>query len=175
MPFFIRKKKTTIIGTREQGRRLIRVLREAVFGPTYVDANQDVHPTLSDSVVPNLKEEMKFYRNFAFNDLLAFRFFRDSRVSIGGVTITMDTAADYDVWQNDAKLTHIPGAIEYVARYAAAKTGVAFDDLVTQTVFQPLDLTEMAISPTKAALDNIALPVDAAGTRPGRGGDASHA
>ena len=115
--FFIRQKKTTIIGTREEGRRLVRVLREAVFGPTYVDANQDVHPTLTDSVVPNLKEEMKFYRNFAFKDMLAFRFFHDSRVSIGGVTITMDAAGDYEIWQDDAKLSHIPGAIEYVARY----------------------------------------------------------
>jgi CRP-like cAMP-binding protein/phosphoribosyl 1,2-cyclic phosphodiesterase len=115
--FFIRKKKTTVIGTRDQGRRLLRVLREAVFGPTYVDASQDVHPTSSDTVVPNLKEEMKFYRNFNFKDLLAFRFFSDSRITIGGVTIEMDEKGDYDVWQDSKKLIHIPGTIEYVARY----------------------------------------------------------
>ena len=115
--FFIRKKKTTIVCTREQGRRLIRVLREAVFGPVDVDASQDVHPSSRHVVIPTLKEEMKFYRNFTFKDLLAFRFFRDDRVDIRGITIRADDDGHFSIYRSGGLLSRVPANVDYKVRY----------------------------------------------------------
>ena len=43
--FFIKQRKTTVICTKKQGQRLIKVLRESVFGPKDFDVIQDVHVT----------------------------------------------------------------------------------------------------------------------------------
>ena len=115
--FFIRKKRTAIICTRDQSRRLIRVLREAVFGPIRVDASQDVHPASQNVVIPDLKKEMDFYRNFHFRDLLSFHIFRDNRVTYLDLTITIDEGGDFFVWEDNKKPTHVPGVIKYTPRY----------------------------------------------------------
>ncbi len=115
--FFIRKKRTTIICTVEQSRRLVRVLREAAFGPIHVDASEDIYPGSHETVVPDLKKEMNYYKNFLFRDLLSFHFFKNSRAAVNGVTITVNKGGDFSVIQDRKKLAHIPGTFEYKARY----------------------------------------------------------
>ncbi|MCK4826602.1 cAMP/cGMP-dependent 3',5'-cyclic-AMP/GMP phosphodiesterase, partial [bacterium] len=78
--FFVMKRKTHIIGTKEQGNRLIRVLREAVFGPVKVDISQDIYPESKDAIVYDLKKEMSYYKTFVFRDLLSFHFLRANSV-----------------------------------------------------------------------------------------------
>ena len=111
--FFIKKRKTHIVCTREQGTRLIRVLREAVFGPTKVDISQDVYPAAEDVVAHDIKKEMDYYKTFLFKDLLGFHFFRERKARYNGILITTDDQGDFDVYENNEKIAHVPGVITY--------------------------------------------------------------
>ena len=115
--FFIKKRKTHIVCTKEQGTRLIRVLREAVFGPVQVDISQDVYPAAENVVAHDIKKEMDYYKTFVFKDLLAFHFFRERKVRYNGVVITTNDQGDFEVRQNGKSVVQIPGSVTYKARY----------------------------------------------------------
>ncbi len=114
--FFILKRKTTIICTRTQAARLLRVLREPIFGPEVVDTRQDVHPASTGVIAPDLKAEMDFYKNFGFEHLLSFHYFRDDRVSFGKVTI-VSHASGFDVYDGGKRTAQLPATIEYKGRF----------------------------------------------------------
>ncbi|MBN1698860.1 MAG: cAMP/cGMP-dependent 3',5'-cyclic-AMP/GMP phosphodiesterase [Spirochaetales bacterium] len=116
--FFIKKKKTLIIGTREQISRLIRTLHEAVFGPKDVSLSKDVNPSSQNIVLPDLRKEMNYFRgNFHFKDLVGLGFFKNNRYAIDNITILVDDNKDFDVFFDDTKIAHIPGMIEYKAKF----------------------------------------------------------
>jgi CRP-like cAMP-binding protein len=123
--FFIKKQKTHIICTEEQGERLLRVLREAVFGPEKVNLAEDVHS--ETSVVHDLHKELDFYKTFNFENLLAFHYFKNNECKINGVTIRIDNNANFIVTEDDndapqkSQITipgiEIPGTIEYTPKF----------------------------------------------------------
>jgi CRP-like cAMP-binding protein/phosphoribosyl 1,2-cyclic phosphodiesterase len=115
--FFVKKRKTHIIGTKEQGNRLIRVLREAVFGPAKVDISQDIYPESKDAIVHDLKKEMSYYKTFVFRDLLSFHFLRANSVKYNGTVISVDSQGDFNVIEDGKEIAHIPGTINYKARF----------------------------------------------------------
>lgn len=115
--FFIKKRKTNIICTIEQGKRLIRVLRESVFGPKELDITQDIHPG-NNVVVPDLRKEMDYYKTFRFEDLLAFSYFKDNKITINNdVTIQIDDNKDFILTSKGKHLANITGTIEYRATF----------------------------------------------------------
>ncbi len=114
--FFILKRKTTIICTREQAARLLRVLREPIFGPEQVDTRQDVHPASTGVVAPDLKAEMDFYKNFGFENLLSFHYFRDDRVSFGNVSV-FSLPSGFSIFDSGNIVAQLPATIEYKARF----------------------------------------------------------
>lgn len=116
--FFIRKKRTTIIGTRDQISKLIRTLNEAIFGPKDVSLSKDIHPSTKDICVPNLRKEMEYFRgSFSFKDLVGLGYIKKNRFSYENVDIVLDNTKDFDVYFDDKKVAHIPGMIEYKPKY----------------------------------------------------------
>ena len=68
--FFIKKKKTFIICSREQFSRMKRVLQEAVFGPQSFDISIDYDPLVDRKKIPDIQSEMNFFRNnLKFSDI----------------------------------------------------------------------------------------------------------
>jgi CRP-like cAMP-binding protein len=116
--FFIKKKKSLIIGTREQISRLIRTLHEAVFGPKDVSLSRDVHPSHKDIILPDLRKEMNYFRaDFTFKNIVGLGFFKNNRYSLDNVTIIADENHDFDLYFDNDKVAHIPGMIEYKAKF----------------------------------------------------------
>ncbi|MBN2736712.1 MAG: cyclic nucleotide-binding domain-containing protein [Spirochaetales bacterium] len=115
--FFIRKRRTRIIGTRAQMGRLIRTLNEAVFGPKDVSLLKDMHPSFDRGYLPDLRSEMNYFRgNFSFSDLVGLGFIDQNGFSLDGVSININDHNDFDVTFENKKIT-IPGRIEYKAKY----------------------------------------------------------
>ncbi|MBN2535020.1 MAG: cAMP/cGMP-dependent 3',5'-cyclic-AMP/GMP phosphodiesterase [Spirochaetales bacterium] len=116
--FFIREKRTTIIGTREQISKLIRTLNEAIFGPKDVSLAKDIHPSRKDICIPDLRKEMEYFRgSFSFKDLVGLGYINNNRFSYENVDIVQDENRDYDVYFDDTKVAHIPGMMEYKPKY----------------------------------------------------------
>ncbi|MBN2444569.1 MAG: cAMP/cGMP-dependent 3',5'-cyclic-AMP/GMP phosphodiesterase [Spirochaetales bacterium] len=120
--FFIRKKRTTIIGTRPQIAKLIRTLNEAIFGPKDVTLSKDVHPSRKDVLIPDIRKEMKYFGGaFTFKDLVGLGYLHNNRFSYENVDITIDDDRDFDVYFDDKKVAHIPGMIEYKPKFRIGK------------------------------------------------------
>ena len=115
--FFIKKRKTTIICSREQGDRLVRVLRESVFGPKELDISQDIHTADAETVVPDLRSEMNYYKTFTFKDFLSFHFFDNNEVSIKGIKIQVNEDQNFEVYVGGKKLAQLPGYFAYKPKY----------------------------------------------------------
>ncbi|MBN1409273.1 MAG: cAMP/cGMP-dependent 3',5'-cyclic-AMP/GMP phosphodiesterase [Spirochaetales bacterium] len=115
--FFIKQKKTYIICTQEQAANLVKVLQEAVFGPENLDISQDFHPTLKDVTIPNLKAELEYYKNFTFSDLFKIATFVDKQIKINEVTIKINEAEDFEVFEEDKKIAEVPGTITYRSQF----------------------------------------------------------
>jgi CRP-like cAMP-binding protein/phosphoribosyl 1,2-cyclic phosphodiesterase len=116
--FFIRKRRTTIIGTRDQIAKLIRTLNEAIFGPKDVTLSKDVHQSRKDVVVPDLRKEMAYFGGaFTFKDLVGLGYIKDNRFSYENVDIVINEDNDFDIFFDDEKVAHIPGMIEYKSKF----------------------------------------------------------
>ena len=116
--FFLKKKKSFIICTDEQFDRMKRVLQEAVFGPKSFDISLDFDPLVDRKKIPDIKEEMKFFRNnLKFSDILGFGLFKNNRFTIRGVTIEKKDNGDFTVYNGPDVIAHVPGAIEYKPAY----------------------------------------------------------
>lgn len=116
--FFIKKQKTKIICTKEQAEKLLKILREAVFGPEDVSLKNDVHPDIRGVILPDLKKELAFYRgNTTFEDLLEFGYFSNKKYTLGNITIKIDSKNDFDIFFGKKKVANIPGIFEYKPKY----------------------------------------------------------
>ncbi|MBN1837982.1 MAG: cAMP/cGMP-dependent 3',5'-cyclic-AMP/GMP phosphodiesterase [Spirochaetales bacterium] len=108
--FFFQKRKTRIVCTRTQASRLMRALQEALFGPRELMIESDVFE--SDGFVPDIRKEMDYFRGpIRFRDVLSLSLFDGGRYELGGVSIRIDPAGDFDVYFDSKKLAHIPGII----------------------------------------------------------------
>ena len=114
--FFIKKKKTLIIGTEAQCRRMIIALREAVFGPQDLDLNKDAS-TSAISYVPDIRGELSYFRGkLELTDLFSLKIFRQREVQHGNVTIRINRDRDFEVHDNKKLLTTVPGNTNYSAK-----------------------------------------------------------
>ncbi|PKL41292.1 MAG: cAMP/cGMP-dependent 3',5'-cyclic-AMP/GMP phosphodiesterase [Spirochaetae bacterium HGW-Spirochaetae-1] len=117
--FFIRKEKTRIVCYEEQAKRLTRVLQESLFGPETLDIHDEfVH---GYDGIPDIKSEMNYFRTMTLDDVVEFRFFHDDACTIGSITIKLDENGHFLVYQETMLMAHIPGRIEYKAKYQIGK------------------------------------------------------
>jgi len=115
--FFIRHKKTFILCSEEQFIQMKAFLNEAVFGPKELDIKIDFDDQIEESVFPDLKSEMDFFRNgLKLSDLVAFGIFKNSKFTIQGITIkkTKDT---FLVLNKNEKIAEVRNKVEYKSTY----------------------------------------------------------
>jgi CRP-like cAMP-binding protein len=115
--FFIKKRKITIVCTRKQGERLLRVLREAVFGPEKLDISEDIRGETEKVFVPDIKSEMNYYRTFTFDDLFSYVFFKESRCTIKGIEIEMTSDGKFVFRKGKRIIARVQTTIEYKPHY----------------------------------------------------------
>ena len=119
--FFIKKRKTLIIGTEAQCRRLIIALREAVFGPQNLDLSQDAAENQL-TYVPDIRGELAYFRGkLELTDLFTLKIFRQREVKHGDVTISINNDQNYEVVDGDKKLATVPGKINYSSKFIVGK------------------------------------------------------
>ncbi len=117
--FFFKKRKTYLIGTTEQLRRLHAVLQESVFGPRLLDIRGDFpeQEGAADEVLP-LKRELDYFRNgLSFADLLQTFTFEDDAVTINGVTIRRSDIGPFTVQFPDGRIVSVPSTLDYSPTY----------------------------------------------------------
>lgn len=113
--FFIKKKKTHIICTRDQAKRLVIALQEAVFGPKKVDLQQDVLP---DIAAPEIDKELAFFKHgMKYTDFLGFIYFDDNKCRIADVEISFGDNHHYIIKDKGETLASVPSSIKYQAKY----------------------------------------------------------
>ncbi|MCU0846833.1 MAG: cAMP/cGMP-dependent 3',5'-cyclic-AMP/GMP phosphodiesterase [Spirochaetes bacterium] len=114
--FFIRKKKTNVICTEEQYAKMKKVLQESLFGPRKFDISKDFEKIQPS--VPDIKKEMNFFRNnLKFSDLVNFGIFRKGVFDIQGITIHINSAGNYEVYDGKSCIAVVPGRVEYKPTY----------------------------------------------------------
>lgn len=115
--FFIKKRKTTIVALPEQAACLKKVLQESVYGPAEMNLALDIHHSMPDAPVPDIKGEMKHYRSFEFSDLLSFVLFENGRAAIGNVCIEIDENGHFIFHEGDRRLASVNSMVDYRARF----------------------------------------------------------
>ncbi|MCP4134633.1 MAG: cAMP/cGMP-dependent 3',5'-cyclic-AMP/GMP phosphodiesterase [bacterium] len=117
--FFIKKRKTYIICTKSQYKRIKKVLQESVFGPKDLDIAIDYEIRSENSHFSEIKHEMNFFRNnLKLSDLFAAGLFNEENsFTFKGITITFDGDEYFKISKGDKKIAQIPALIEYKAAY----------------------------------------------------------
>lgn len=116
--FFIRQKRPLICGTLDQARSLAAALQEAVFGPRDLDLRPDSIDVGDNVFVPDIREELKFFRgDRTLDSLLRYHAFRDGRLTIGRVAIEITDSDNYMVSVDDKVIAEVPGTVDYTARF----------------------------------------------------------
>ncbi len=115
--FFIRKKKTRIICTREQAGRLVRALQEALFGPLELSLAGDVSGA-REVVLPDLASELRYFRgSIRFRDVLSVGYLREGQYTLGSVRIKLDAAGDFRLEFSGKEAARVPGLLECQPMY----------------------------------------------------------
>ena len=110
--YFIRKRKTRIVCTREQAGRLIKALQEALFGPKDLYLSGDVFGADAGGYVPDIGAEMRYFRGtIRFRDVLQLSFFEQGSYTLGKVRIAIDALGDFEVYFEGRQAAHVPGII----------------------------------------------------------------
>lgn len=120
--FFLKKRKTYIVCTKEQLHRFSRVLREAIFGPRHIDLEKDFNGNIPKEEYPTLKGELKYFRNnLKLTDLVNFIIFKDKKVTLQDVTIQAENEHEYHLYYNKKLFAKVPSTIEYNPTYDIGK------------------------------------------------------
>ncbi|MFP4364103.1 MAG: cyclic nucleotide-binding domain-containing protein [Spirochaetia bacterium] len=131
--FFIRKKKTRIICTRSQAKRLVLTLQEAVFGPKTLQIEENFDTAFWKGDFPDLRKELAYFRNgIDFEDVLEFIFFKDNQFSLNGVRITRTDYGVFEVFEDGKKIATVPERIYYNPRF---KIGQRLPDPFTPPLY----------------------------------------
>ncbi|MBV6492527.1 MAG: hypothetical protein LDLANPLL_00521 [Turneriella sp.] len=114
--FFLKKRKTVLICSREQFLRFKTVFNEAVFGPKNLDVSQDYVEGLE---VPQLKREMQFFSDaFKFSDMVGFGLFNEhNRFTYNGITVAKNSEGNFSLSKGNEHIADIPGKIEFKTIY----------------------------------------------------------
>ncbi len=115
--FFIRQKKTNIVCTEDQFRRMKKVLSESLFGPEDFDLSVD-YSSEECNYMPNLKSEIKYFRqNRKLSDLVAFGIFKSDKFTLNGVTIKKENENSFIVIDQGKEIARVPMEIDYKPTY----------------------------------------------------------
>ena len=118
--FFLQKRKTQIVCTRNQASRLMRALQEALFGPRDLMLEGDVFGT--GGFVPDIRKEMDYFRGtIRFREVLSLSLFKEDRCDLGRVSIRIDPAGDFEVHVDTKKIAAVPGIIPCKPMYQIGK------------------------------------------------------
>ena len=116
--FFLKHRRTHVIGTRAQAGRLLKALQEAVFGPKDVDLSGDFYAAGGDVHIPDVDKEMRHFRgSLHFRDILSLGFFEGGRYRRGQLEIGINPNDDFEVSYGGGKKVLIPGRMEYESRF----------------------------------------------------------
>ena len=116
--FFLKKRKTLVIGTKAQTARLLRALQEALFGPKQFDLKLDYHAVNEDVFIPDIRREMSFFRgSLQFSDVISLGFFKNNQYKRGDLAISIDASNAFEVYYSGKKLATVPGVVEYKSRF----------------------------------------------------------
>ena len=116
--YFIRGKRPLICGTFSQAKLLARALQEAVFGPRNFDLRDDSIDIGDEVFVPDIRNELSFFRgDLKLKSLFRYRPFRDRRIQIDAVIITVNADDDFEVRDGGALVATVPGRVSYTARF----------------------------------------------------------
>ena len=113
--YFIKKKKTLVICNRSQSERFERVLRESLFGP--VDADYSADFTEDADCSKDIRREMAYFRSMQFSDVVRFGIFAGNEYAMDGITIKINQAGDFEVFEGKSFTASVPGKIDYTPRY----------------------------------------------------------
>ena len=138
--FFIRQRKTRVICTENQARRLTVVLKEALTGPdTFAYLDDEFVQGRHSPEVPDLKAEGDYFRTMPINgtlrkmkldDVVEFLFFDDTgRVGFDAVEIRRDSKFNVEIHDSGKKSAVIKRDLQIVPGKNRAETGT--------TVFRP--------------------------------------
>ncbi|MCX7679190.1 MAG: cAMP/cGMP-dependent 3',5'-cyclic-AMP/GMP phosphodiesterase [Spirochaetes bacterium] len=115
--FFIKKRKTLIICTKEQLKQIKRVLQESLFGPRNLNLASDFHES-DEASIPNLKKEMNFFRNkLRLSDLITFGIFQNGNFLYENLRIEINENNSFSVYYGKSRIAQVPGEITYVPTY----------------------------------------------------------
>ncbi len=121
--YFLRQKRPLICGTQDQAVSLATALQEAVFGPRNLDLRPDSIDVGDNVFVPDIREELAFFRGErTLDSLLRYRVFRDRRLTIGRVRIEITETDDYMVFVDDDAVAEVPGTVDYIAQFDGGAT-----------------------------------------------------
>lgn len=114
--FFFRKKKTTLICSKEQSELFKVVLNESLFGPEVFNL-QNEFDEKSEHPIPDLKAEIAYFRGaLQLDHLVEFKIFDDKgEVKIGGVTVRMTASKDFEIIDPSfvKEPIRLPGTVAY--------------------------------------------------------------
>ena len=114
--FFLNRRPTYIICSREQYVRFRRVLQEAVFGPEHLDLQRDFAPDWPHPI-PDLKKEMSFFGGFKLSDMVKFGLFENNSFTFRGVKIEKTDRHTFRTSYDGKVLGEVPGRIPFRPNY----------------------------------------------------------
>lgn len=116
--FFIRKQRPLVCGTMEQSRALATALQEAVFGPRDLDLRDDSFNIGDDVFVPDIREELSFFRGeLTLKSLFRYRPFQDGVLKLGSVQVRVTDDDNFEVFDGGSLIARVPGTVDYTARF----------------------------------------------------------
>ncbi len=115
--FFLKQRKTIIVCTEEQAKRLRKSLKEAIFGPDKLNIKDDFLP-LENTYIPDIEAEMKFFRgNVTLSKMMKFGVFKNGEYRINNnIVIKKLPSGDFEIIENNKKI-RVSGKIDYTPEY----------------------------------------------------------
>ncbi len=109
--FFHGGRKTVVICTENQRKRLQRILKEALFGPDNLSLSKD----FMNGWIPDLEAEIRYFRRHPFrqgdqmnlSDLVQFKVFKDREMQVGRLHIRQMGDGTFDIIDPDGNKVHL--------------------------------------------------------------------
>lgn len=116
--FFIQKKKTRIICNNNQAKKFKLALKESLFGPDIKKIHNDFAlQKYPEHFYKNIIREMDYFKIMEFDDVVEFCIYEDNIYKIDDISIIIDEFTNFEVYENDNLIAHLPGKIDYKPKY----------------------------------------------------------
>lgn len=126
--FFLKKRKTTIICTQRQRKRIETVISEALFGPDVIDHVGEFADGENTPGFPDLRAEMEHFRKSAspagkmeLDDLIEFCVLDErGRASCNGIEVRFDNRHNLKIYENGKRIAFIARDMPLLTRKPAS-------------------------------------------------------